>query len=353
MATDWTKPYSASHRLVLVDRATGGETEVGDALVAGGSVIRDDGTQVKESADITVVGDFDPDPMLVRIYADIKQDGQSESFPLGTFVANTDSSSFDGAAKSLAVSLDGRLTELAHDAFETPFTVEAGTSPVAYAQSIGEACGFTVVADPSTYTLTQPRCYSLDADQSKLDVINDLLDVAGFSAAKTDPMGNLLFRRYVEPSQRPIAASYSSGDGSVLQRSITDSADGSEVANVVIVVYSTQESTVVGTAVDDLPTSRWSTVARGRRIVKRYSYSDTVTQAQADAKAAELLATNQSVVRHVTFSVPYDSGVTIASAVSLDYPESGVTGTFAVVTQTFDLSSSMQMSTEARAYVRR
>lgn len=352
MAVDWTLPYSATYRLVLVDRSTGTETEAGDVLVEGGTVERNDSTTNKEGADVNVVGDFSPDPMLVRLYADVAQGGEVEAVALGTYVANVDRSDWDGAASTKSVSLDGRLSELANDAFEAPFTVEAGTPAVAYAARIAEEAGFTVVADSSTYTLSQARSYSLDEEQSKLDVINDLLDLAGFSSAHTDPMGNMLFTVYQEPEDRPVAASYGSGGASVLQRDVSEEMDSSEVANVVLAVYSTQDGTVVGTAVDDDPTSRWSTVARGRRIVKRYTYSDLVEQEEADAKAASLLATAQSVVRKVTFTTPYDPDVALASAVELDYPEAGVEGKFAVRTQRIALDESMQVETEARVYVR-
>lgn len=351
MPIDWTKPHSATYRLMLVDRATGGESPAGDVLVEGGSITRDDGTTTKESASVNIVGYFDPDPMLVRLYADVVQGGEVYPTALGTYVANVDSSSFDGATSTLSVSLDGRLSELASDGFEAPFTVEAGTPPVAYAAHIAQDAGFTVLADESTFALSQVRSYGLDEDQSKLDVINDLLDLAGFSAAHTDEMGNLLFTKYVEPSKRPIAATYDASDGSTMHQDVTDEADGSEVANVVVAVYSTQDDTVIGTAVDDDPTSRWSTVSRGRRIVKRYRYSELVSQSEADAKAAELLATAQSVVRHVTFSAAYRP-VRLADAVYVDRPDAGVTGAFAVRSETITLNDEMTERIEARAYVR-
>ncbi len=352
MAMDWDRPFSASFRLALVDRATGGESPAGDVLVEGGTLTRDDGTSTKESASVTVVGSFDPDPMLVRLYADVSQGGQTYPVALGTFDAAVDRSSYDGSALSLSVSLDGRLSELASDGFDAPFTVEAGTPPVAYAASIAEAAGFTVVSDPSTFTLSQARSYGLDEDASKLDVINDLLDAAGFTAARTDEMGRLLLTRYMEPSERPVVARYASGTGSTLMEDVTDEADSSEIANVVVVVYSTQDATVVGTAVDSDPTSRWSTVARGRRIVKRYRYDELVSQEEADAKAAQLLATAQSVVRHVTFSSPYRP-VRLADAVEVDVPEAGVSDSFAVRSQRVSLSAGMVVRTEARSYVRR
>ena len=352
MAVDWDRPFSASFRLALVDRSTGVESPAGDVLAEGGTLTRDDGTTVKESASVSVVGDFNPDPMLVRLYADVSQDGHTTPVALGTFDAAVDRASYDGAASTLSVSLDGRLSELASDCFDAPFTVEAGTPPVAYAASIAKAAGFEVLADPSTFTLSQPRSYGLDEDASKLDVVNDLLDAAGFAAARTDEMGRVVMRRYVPPAERPVSARYAAGPGSTLGLSVTDEADSSDVANVVVAVYSTQDATVVGTAVDSDPTSRWSTAARGRRIVKRYRYDELVSQAEADAKAAELLSTAQSVVRHVKFSSAYRP-VALADAVEIDYADAGVSGTFAVRSQRVQLTAGMQVETDARAYERR
>ena len=134
-------------------------------------------------------------------------------------------------------------------------------------------------------------------------------------------------------------------------RPMTDERDASDVANVVVVVYSDQESTVVGTAVDSDPRSPYSTVSMGRRIVARYEYSDVATQQEADAKAAELLRTNQSVIRRVTFTHVY-APLTIGDVVSMDYATGGVRETLSIRTQSVDLGAGCTVKCEGRSYGR-
>lgn len=343
----WLDPFRTSIRVVRVSRATGEECGVVANVRPGGSITRNLDTDTYESAQLEYEGSWDVGADLVRVYLDATfyRTGETASEPLGTFLSDAPSRDVDGALASGTATLDGRLAELADDAFEDAHTVAAGADPVAAAAAIARGCGLEVVADPTAYRLAEARTYGLGDDESKLSVVNDLLSLAGFSAARTDPMGRVLMRRYVEPADKAPAWAFEEGPLARFESEATDELDGSEVANVVLAIFETTDETVVGTAVDDDPASRWGVPALGRRKVARYRYDELpegptaqAREAAADAKAAEVLRTQQSAVHRVTLSGIY-APASCGDVVSVEYPSAGISGRFAVRTEDIDLSA--------------
>lgn len=352
---DWSEPFHSEYRFMRVSRSSGAETARLAGFLDGGSIERNADTQVKEKGSVVHSGPLDVGVDLVRVYLDATgmYKGWSVSVPLGTFLPSTISRDVDGAVSTCKVELTGRLGELAQDQFERPVSAPSGADPVAKAAEIARSAGLDVIADASTYRLSTAWTFGLDNEdgESKLDAVNDLLEIAGFSSATTDPMGRVLMRRYVPPGEREPVHFFREGRDARFLRPMTDERDASDVANVVVVVYSDQESTVVGTAVDSDPRSPYSTVSMGRRIVARYEYSDVATQQEADAKAAELLRTNQSVIRRVTFTHVY-APLTVGDVVSMDYATGGVRETLSIRTQSVDLAAGCPVKCEGRSYGR-
>lgn len=352
---DWSEPFHSEYRFMRVSRSSGAETARLAGFLDGGSIERNADTQVKENGSVTHSGPLDLGADLVRVYLDATgmYTGWSASVPLGTFLPSTTSRDVEGAVSACKVDLTGRLGELAQDQFERPISIPAGSDPVAKAVEIARGAGLEVIADSSPYRLSTAWTFGLDNEdgESKLDAVNDLLEIAGFSSATTDPMGRVLMRRYAPPGEREPVHAFVEGKDARFLRTMTDERDVSRVANVVVVVYSDQESTVIGTAVDSDPRSPYSTTSMGRRIVARYEYNDAATQRQADAKAAELLKTNQSVIRRVTFTHAY-APLTVGDVVSMDYATGGVSESLAIRTQAIDLGAGCMVKCEGRSYGR-
>lgn len=365
---DWSEPFIARYRAVRVSRRTGEEAgEIGSAL-SGGTIERNGDTAVKEQASLTFAGSPAVLPDLVRIYLDAEfyATGVRESVPLGTFVPVVGDRTFSGSVAKSASTLYGRLKELDDDCFDRTFQVPAGTRAVEYAAGIARGAGLEVSAEESSYELPETLTYALttggDGETgglTKLGVVNDLLDRAGFSSAATDPMGRVLMRRYAAPAERAPAASWAEGAAARFLRSVTDARDLSGAANYVVAVFEPssgaegeQPVAVVGTAADYGPGGELSIAAVGRRITRRETYQQEATQEQADAKAAELLATSRAVVRTLKLTHVYAPGVAVGDAIDFSYPSAGVAGRFAVRTQRITLGTACRTETEARLYER-
>lgn len=349
----WEKPFKAQYRFMRVKR-TGEEVgEIKGIVDRTGSISRNIDSQTFESATVSFAGEipsFGSD--LIRIYLEADfMDGTKETVALGTFIPNVPSSTKDGKTVTGTINMDGRLKELSSTSFLEPITIAAGQSAVDEARNIAEACGLSVVSDDSDYQLTSAWTLGMrdgSSTPSKLDDINALLDVAGFSACRTDAMGNVVMRKYTPPSERSAAYSYTEGKNARFLREITDEFDSTNVANVVKVIFSTQDAEVIGIARNDDPNDPYSTVGIGYERVAEYSYDSIVSQDEADAKAKTLLE-SQQIVRKIVLQHVWD-GSGCDEMAQVDYPSADVSGMFNARTQDIGLDDGCLVKVELRAY---
>ena len=355
---DWLSPFTATYRFMRVSRSTGYETAQLDGI-KGGTLQLNQDTATFESAVLGTARYFDLGSDLVRCYLDAEwEDGTAESVCLGTWLATIPGRSVDGVQETCTAYCDGRLQELQDDSFSAPAIVDAGENIVSTAAAIARQAGLTVVATPSDKALGAAWSFGLqshgDEDGgSKLDAVNSLLSLAGYSAASTDALGRVVMAPYVDPGRRTPVWTFEEGVNATFLSKAEEERDSRDVCNVVLAIYESDEQTTVGEAVDDDPMSPYSTVSLGRRKVAKYSYNDTATQAEADAKAAELLKTQQSTIRRVKLSHVH-CPARVGDVVQVKWPSAGISGTYVVRTQTVDIGSAGCLTqSELRAFERR
>ena len=341
-----------------VDRLTGYETEQVEGIRGGTLEINQD-TATFEAAQVETSTYLDIGADLLRGYLDAEfEDGTRESVVLGTWLCSIPGRAVDGVRETCTAYLDGRLQELQDDSFESPIAVAKGANIVAYAEGIAEGIGLPVSATPSQAVLGSAWTFGLEDGQdqdggSKLDAVNALLRLAGYAGASTDPMGGVVMQPYRDPAGRAPVWTFEEGANATFLAKADEELDAREVANVVLAIFEDDEQTTVGTAVDDDPASPYSTASIGRRKVAKYSYNSTATQAEADAKAAELLQTNQTVIHRVTLSHVH-CPARVGDVVAVEWPSAGISGTFVVRTQSVAIGSAGCLTvSELRSFVRR
>lgn len=364
-ASRWGEEFASTrYRFMRLSRATGLETEQ-LRVVRGGTISRNNDVRIVESAEVGLVGELDLGPDLVRVHMDVAfRDGSAASEVLGTFVPAVPSRDVAGAYSTATLRLYGRLQELYDDRFPAPVVLPPGTNAVEAAARVCRECGLEVIADESSYVTTDRRTYGLGMERqnsevgdTKLDMVNDLLDLAGFWAAKTDPWGRVVMRRYVAPEHREPVWSFEEGPRAKFEGAMTDEHDVTDAANHVLVLYQTGERSLVGEAWDH--ETELSVESRGRVITRTYEYtsipggmSDAQLAEWANANALRRLRTAQATIRRVTLTHAY-APLSIGDAVLVDYPTGGVSGKFEVRTQTLTLSGGCPTEAELRQFNRR
>ena len=331
-------------RFVRVRWGTWTETEELEGII-GGTLERNDSTAIKASGSLDYILEPALGSDLVRVYSDsyYPPTGERTSIAQGTYLASTPSSTYRGAIEEGTADLYGVLHVLAEDSFAEPLVVPA---------EIVREAGLPVVASESPATLGSPAVFD-DKDTSKLDAVNWLLDFAGFASAGCDGYGTVLMQPYQDPSLRlPVLAL--EDDGACIFRSgVVREYDTFDVPNVVVVVCSNaQAGSMTAKAVNDDPQSAFSTVARGREIVRKETVSDIASQEALQAKAEALLAAKTSMVEgfEITHAfVPLEMG----DVCSLTYRKAGVhRDDLVAVRQSLKLKPGMECTTRFRRFPR-
>lgn len=373
---DWTKPFMASYSWWRVDRAsytywrsafdrgdfyaTGTETEQVTNITKA-TLQLNDSTETFETGLARCVGPLDVGNDLVRCHLTATwEDGTTEDVVLGTYDVSVPSRDVHGSYEECSAILDGRLMELQQDAFEEPMVVPKGDNAFADAARWVRRRGITFSEDDPTvvvgHAATTAYTFGLGADGydggSVLSAYNAVMsDVEGLRAATTDPYGRVMLRNPIDYDGTPVWT-FAEGVNATFLEDATDERDTSKVCNVVICVYEADDATTVGTAEDTDSSSPWSIANYGRRKCAVYTYQDSATQVQADAKAAELLERNRSIVRRVTISHVY-CPARVGDIVEVSYPSAGIYGKFAIRTQTIDVGSAGCMTvSELRRFER-
>lgn len=370
--SDWYERFATTrYRFMRVSRKTGEETEVIRCL-KGGKITRNDDTTIKESAEASLVDSYSFGPDFVRVYMTVTTaSGKQLEAVLGTFLPVVPSRNITGAKSDYSLKMYGRLQELVDDKFSRPYQLESGTNAVSAAKKICEDVGLTVIADESDYCITNPRAYGIGATQSnsdtndtKIGAVNDLLGLADFRAAYTDPMGRVVLERYRQPSDIAPSWDFIEGPTARFETSMSEEFDYTSVANHVVVRYAGNSTSdndaevIVSEAWDTDPMSELSTVSRGRTITTAYVYGELPAgstaaerQANADSRAQMLLATAQSTIRRVKLTSAY-APIGINETVNLRYATGGLSGKYQVRTQTLTLTGGCPTEMELRRFER-
>ncbi|WP_143412189.1 hypothetical protein [Arabiibacter massiliensis] len=344
-----------SFRFVRVSLATWRELEE-VAGITGGTLERNGQTALKASGSLDYVLAPAAGNDLVRVYSDSLDPatGERATIAHGTYLVSTPSSTFRGSVEEGTADLYSVLHVLEEDAFEAPLVLPAGTNAVARAADIVRGAGLPAVASPSAAVLSADAVFD-ERDASKLDVVNWLLDLAGFESAGCDGYGNVLLAPYVDPAAKSPTVVLHDDEGACVYRSgVVREYDAFDVPNVVTVTRSNASGEPLSaTAVNDDPASAFSTVSRGRRIVRKETVSDAADLAALHAKARSLLAAKTAAVEgfEVTHAfLPFEMGAVCDFA----YRKAGIArDDLMAVRQTMKLRPGMECTTRFLRFARR
>lgn len=234
--------------------------------------------------------------------------------PLGAYLFTAAPEQWTGAGRVHQLELHDRNTVLDQDAVPASYSVPAGTRILAaVAQVIAEA-GESITVDAGELAeLANPMVWP--AGTTRLQIVNDLLDAAGYSSLWVDGVGNYRATPYVLPAARStryelLNAQRELVDGrnSIYSEAWARDRDLFGVPNRVLAIQSGSgdEEPLIGIAENTDPTSPFSYPARGRWITKVLDGVEVPDgdpedqQAFLDAKARASLVASSSVQAEIT-----------------------------------------------------
>ncbi|WP_292788479.1 MULTISPECIES: hypothetical protein [unclassified Microbacterium] len=212
------------------------------------------------------------------------------SWPMGTYLLSSPRENHTEMGVSYSVGLLTKMNVPNEDTVEGRYTLPAGTAIIPTVVALIESTGETrIAATASAAVLTAGLTW--EAGTSKLTIINDLLQAAGYWSLWCDGSGLFRVEPYVDPASRPVAFEFEHGEKSLHFPDWNREQDHTSVPNRFVAVGQGDEEAppLVGVATNEDPGSPYSFQQRGRWITATEEGVEAASQAVIDQYAARKL----------------------------------------------------------------
>lgn len=342
---DWLSSMTQTFEYYIVDPGTWKDIQLLDTITSC-TINRDSEAETLGSASMNTTGSIEE--CYVRVYLVTIQNGIKEKHPLGTFLIQTPSSSFDGKVKNITF-----------DAYTPLLELKENQPPLGYAilkneniMDISYRICREHVRAPVVNTQNSDILYNnfvSNTDDTWLTFLADLIANAGYMFS-LDEMGRILFSPKQDTASLQPVWTYDDDNSSILYPSLTMDHDLYGIPNVVEVIYSAGVEHYYARVVNDDSNSPISTVNRGREILYRVTDPDIIgspTTKRLQEYAEQLLRDLSSLEYTVTYSHGY-CPVRLGDCVRLNYSRAGLTNVKAkVISQSISCTPGCQVTEKA------
>ncbi len=334
---DWAKGYSASYYLSILDKET--LRDVDRIELIGGSIKRSY-SDLRESASVDCRGYDSKKEQYIRIWLDVKQEGESSHTPLFTGIATSPRHQYSGRVKSNTIECYS-LLKIAQDVmlprgWYAPVEADGAKLVKQLLSIIGLPYSYIIVAENSP-ALTQ----SIIAEQGEnyLSMANKILDSINWTM-KLDGYGRINIIPIEKDPEPKIM--FDGNEMDIIESEISITYDWYNAPNVLRCILDDDYAL----ARDDDPRSALSTVSRGREVW----YEDTDVMLNTNETLAEyaqrMLKVYQRNSTEISYSRRYYPGIYPGDCIRLNYPAQGISGLFLISEQDITLGYNAKTSEE-------
>lgn len=329
---DWLSSMQQTFEYYIVDPKTWKDIELIDT-VKSSTIQRDAEAETLGSATIDMTESVGES--YIRIYLITIQNGLRERHPLGTFLVQTPSLSFNGRLQNISVDAYTPLIELKESPPPLGYSILKNSNIMDFAYRLARERARAPVVKTECNTLLGMN-FTASTDDTWLTFLSDLIANAKYNFA-LDEMGRILLSPYQDTASLQPVWTYNDDNSSILYPEISVDRDLYGIPNVVEVIHSNGAGYYFVRAVNDDPNSVTSTVSRGREIIHRVNNPDLVgkpTESQVKDYANQLLRELSVLEYMVTYTHGY-CPVRLGDCVRLNYARAGITNIKAkVISQT-------------------
>lgn len=342
---DWSESMTQTFEYYEVDPNTWKDKRLIDNIKSS-SITRDRGADTLGSASIDI--DNTLGECYIRIYLVASQNGVVEKVPLGIFLVQTPSSTFDGKIRSVSMDAYTPLLELKEKPTPLGYALLKNDNILEQAYMIvRNYCRAPVVKTTSDKTLQNN--FVANANDDWLSFVRDLIGQAKYEFG-LDEYGRIIFLPQQTIDQLQPVYTYNDDNSSILYPEISIKHDIYGIPNVVEVVCSTATGVYTATARNIDSNSPTSIQARGREIIYRDTSPNLPgypTREQIDEYAENLLKSLNSVEYQISYMHGY-CPVRVGDCVRLNYKKADLIGIKAkVISQTIKCDSGCSVTETA------
>lgn len=325
---DWTSSMQQTFEYYVVDPNTWKDTRLINN-VKSCTINRDSEAETLGSATFDITESLGE--CYIRVYLVIIQNGLRERYPLGTFLVQTPSSSYNGKIRNVSMDAYTPLLELKESPPPLGYSVLKDNKIMDIALRLTQEHARAPVTSVDCST-TLFYDFVANTDDTWLSFLTDLISNAKYTFM-LDELGRILFAPKQDTASLQPVWTYDDSNSSILYPNLTMDHDLYGVPNVVEVVYSNGSDYYHSRAVNDDPNSPISTVNRGREIIHRITDPDLV----GDPTENQIVEYAQQTLRDLSsleYTISYTHGycpVRVGDCVRLNYSKAGLTNVKAKV----------------------
>ena len=342
---DWSKSMTQTFEYYIVDPNTWKDTKKINSVRAC-NITRDSYAETLGSAMIDVTESIGE--CYIRVYLVTIQNGVKEKHPLGTFLVQTPSFSFNGKIQTISTDVYTPLLELKENPPPFGYFVakKENIMDVAYRLVREHARAPVVKAECSEQLFSD---FVANVNDTWLTFVSDLVSNAKYTLA-LDELGRILFSPNQDTASLQPVWTYDDGNSSILLPDADLEHDLYGIPNVVEVIYSNNGEHYYARVVNDDSNSPISTVNRGREI----TYRETDPSFIGDPTNDKIQECAKQLLRDLStleYTVKYTHGycpVRIGDCVRLNYERAGLTNIKAkVISQDIDCTQGCPVTEKA------
>ena len=325
---DWSSSMQQTFEYYTVDPDTWQNVKLIDN-VKSCTINRDSEAETLGSATIDITETLGE--CYIRVYLVTIQNGIKEKFPLGTFLVQTPSTSFDGKIQNNSI-----------DAYTPLIELKDNLPPIGYSILRNENImdnAYNITREQIRAPVVKTKCvtslyydFVADTQDNWLTFLNDLISNAKYTF-DIDEMGRILYAPKQDTASLQPVWTYTDDNSSILYPEISIEHDLYGIPNVVEVIYSNGSDQYYHKVVNDDENSPISTVNRGREITHRVTDPDIIgdpTEEQVKDYAEKLLDELSSLEYTISYTHGY-CPVRVGDCVRLDYERAELKGVKAKV----------------------
>lgn len=319
---DWTASMQQTFEYYTVDPNTWKDVKLINN-VKSSTINRDSEVETLGSATIDITESIGES--YVRIYLVVIQNGVTYKVPLGTFLVQTPSSSFDGKIRSVSMDAYTPLLELKENPPPLGYSIlkDENIMEQAYLISRERARAPVIKTDCDINLFSD---FVANTDDTWLSFLTDLIANAKYTF-DLDELGRILYAPKQDTASLQPVWTYDDSNSSILYPDINITHDLYDVPNAVEVVYSDAKNHFYAKAVNDDDNSPTSIQNRGREILHRITNPDVLgdpTANQIKEYAEQALRDLSTLEYKISYKHAY-CPVRVGDCVRLNYERAGLT----------------------------
>lgn len=342
---DWTSSMQQTFEYYIVDPLTWKDAKMIDNVISC-TINRDSEAETLGSASIDIIESVGE--CYIRIYLITIQNGLREKHPLGTYLVQTPSSSFNGSMRDVTMDMYTPLLELKESMPPLGYYIKKKENVMDMA--------YQIVREKVRAPVVKPSCYKklfynfvADTEDTWLTFLIDLMAYAKYKFA-LDDVGRILFSPDQDTASLQPVWTFNDDNSSILYPNLTMDHDLYGIPNVVEVIYSDGNENYYAKVVNDDPNSPTSTINRGREILHRETNPSAIgdpTEGQINLFAKQVLKELSTIEYTISYSHAY-CPVRLGDCVRLNYEKAGLKDIKAkVISQTINCTPGCPVTEKA------